>query len=121
MPERLHDIEKTRSPRALDYAMALCAVTIWGGSFAATKYALVQAEPSLILCLRLAMTLPVLAAGCALGGELRLPNRREALVLAVLGFQGIFFSHRRASRSSSPQARSRRPRRAPPSARGVTS
>ena len=91
MPERLHDIEKTRSPRALDSAMALCAVTIWGGSFAATKYALVQAEPSLILCLRLAMTLPVLAAGCALGGELRLPNRREALVLAVLGFQGIFF------------------------------
>ena len=73
--------------------MVLCAVTIWGGSFAATKYALAQAEPSLILCLRLAMTLPVLAAGCALGRELRLPTAHEAFVLALLGFQGICFHH----------------------------
>ena len=91
MPERFHDMDKSRAPRALDYAMALCAVTIWGGSFAATKYALAQAEPSLILCLRLAMTLPVLAAGCALGRELRLPTAHEAFVLALLGFQGICF------------------------------
>lgn len=91
MPERFHAVEKSRTPRALDYAMVLCAVTIWGGSFAATKYALAQAEPSLILCMRIVMTLPVLAAGCALGRELRLPSAREALVLAPLGFQGIFF------------------------------
>lgn len=91
MPERFHSVEKSRAPRALDYAMVLCAVTIWGGSFAATKYALAQAEPSLILCLRLAMTLPVLAVGCAFGRELRLPTAREALTLALLGFQGIFF------------------------------
>ena len=91
MPERFHDMDKSRAPRALDYAMVLCAVTIWGGSFAATKYALAQAEPSLILCLRLAMTLPVLAAGCALGRELRLPTAHEAFVLALLGFQGICF------------------------------
>ena len=128
MPERFHDMDKSRAPRALDYAMVLCAVTIWGGSFAATKYALAQAEPSLILCLRLAMTLPVLAAGCALGRELRLPTAHEAFVLALLGFQGICFhqgiqavamktagagnanwmmvasrSPRRASRSSSPR------------------
>lgn len=91
MPERFHAVEKSRAPRALDYAMVLCAVTIWGGSFAATKYALAQAEPSLIICMRLIMTLPVLAAGCALERELRLPTAREALVLALLGFQGIFF------------------------------
>ena len=91
MPEKTCEIEKPRAPRAIDYAMVLCTVTIWGGSFAATKYALAQAEPSLILCLRLAMTLPVLAAGCALGRELRLPTARETFVLALLGFQGIFF------------------------------
>ena len=91
MPEKTCEIEKPRAPRAIDYAMVLCTVTIWGGSFAATKYALAQAEPSLILCLRLAMTLPVLAAGCALGRELRLPTERETFVLALLGFQGIFF------------------------------
>ncbi len=71
--------------------MVLCTVTIWGGSFAATKYALAQAEPSLILCMRLAMTLPVLAAGCAAARELRLPTAHEALILGLLGFQGIFF------------------------------
>ncbi len=86
-----HALEKSSQPRALDYAMALCTVVIWGGSFAATKYALAQAEPSLILCLRLVMTLPVLAAGCAASREMRLPSAREAAVLAFMGFQGICF------------------------------
>lgn len=90
MPEK-DEISGQRAPRAADYAMALCAVTIWGGSFAAVKYALAQAEPSLILFIRLAMTLPVLALGCAASRELQLPSAREAALLAFLGFQGIFF------------------------------
>ena len=83
--------EKSRGAGALDYLLVVVTVSIWGGSFPATKYALAQAEPSLILFMRLTLTLPVLAAGCALARELRLPSAREASVLAFLGFQGIFF------------------------------
>lgn len=80
-----------RPPRAADYLMVLVTVSIWGGSFASTKYALAQAEPSLILFLRFILTIPVLAAGCIAEKTMRLPTRRELPILAFLGFQGIYF------------------------------
>ncbi|MEG1602742.1 MAG: DMT family transporter [Cloacibacillus sp.] len=76
---------------AFDYASILCAVIIWGGSFAATKYALAEASPSLILFLRFVFAVPVLAVGCWYEGSLRLPTKYEFMVLAFIGFQGIFF------------------------------
>ena len=80
-----------KSVRPIDYAMILTTVTIWGGSFAATKLALAQAEPMLILWLRLVIGMPVLFVGICLEGSLRLPTKSEALPLFLMGFQGIFF------------------------------
>ena len=77
--------------RPADYAMILATVVIWGGSFAATKLALSQAEPMVVLFLRLAIGMPVLFIGVCLEGSLRLPTKGEALTLFLMGFQGIFF------------------------------
>ena len=76
---------------AQGYFAILCAVVIWGGSFAATKYALAELSPSAVLFLRFAFAVPMLALGCAADGGLRLPTRQEAVVLALISFQGIFF------------------------------
>lgn len=71
--------------------MILATVTIWGGSFASTKYALAQAEPMVILWLRLIIGMPVLFAGLLWERSLRLPSKNEAVALFLMGFQGIFF------------------------------
>ena len=84
---RLYDHE----PRPKDYLFAMTTVIIWGGSFAAIKYALVQAEPSLIILLRFIFSIPVLFAGCLIEKKFRFPTKKEALILLFLGFQGIFF------------------------------
>lgn len=77
--------------RPFDYIIVLVTVVIWGGSFASTKYALAQAEPSLILLMRFFFAVLVLAAGCYFEGTLRLPAREELPSLLFMGFQGIFF------------------------------
>lgn len=71
--------------------MILATVTIWGGSFASTKYALAQAEPMVILWLRLVIGMPVLFAGLLWEKSIRLPSKNEAVALFLMGFQGIFF------------------------------
>lgn len=65
------------SPHMTDYFVVLGAVVIWGGSFAATKFALAEAEPMLVILLRLVLGMPVLLAGVLFEGSLRLPSRRE--------------------------------------------
>lgn len=74
-----------------DYTMILVTVIIWGGSFASTKYALAQAEPMVILWFRLIIGMPVLFAGVLWEKTMRLPSKREAVALFLMGFQGIFF------------------------------
>ena len=82
---------KTANASFYSYAMILATVTIWGGSFASTKYALAQAEPMVILWLRLIIGMPVLFVGLLWERSLRLPSRNEAVALFLMGFQGIFF------------------------------
>ena len=82
---------KTGNASFHSYAMILATVTIWGGSFASTKYALAQAEPMVILWLRLIIGMPVLFAGLLWERSLRLPSKNEAVALFLMGFQGIFF------------------------------
>ena len=82
---------RTRDASYYAYAMILATVTIWGGSFASTKYALAQAEPMVILWLRLAIAMPVLFAGILWERSIRLPSKNEAVALFLMGFQGIFF------------------------------
>lgn len=77
--------------RPVDYAIILLAVTIWGGSFASTKFALAQAEPMLIIWLRLLIGMPVLIAGVLFKKTLRLPTRDEFWPLILMGMQGILF------------------------------
>lgn len=91
MPETLREDIQTREASFYHYAMVLATVTIWGGSFASTKYALAQAEPMVIMCLRLLIGMPVLLAGSIFEGSLRLPTKSEAAALFLMGFQGIFF------------------------------
>ncbi|MEA5033777.1 DMT family transporter [Cloacibacillus evryensis] len=91
MPPGELDNARPDGPRLYDYIIILTTVIIWGGSFASTKYALAQAEPSLILLLRFLFGIPVLAAGCLFEKSLRLPTKEEAVILLLIGFQGIFF------------------------------
>ncbi len=80
-----------RSVRFVDYFVILCAVTIWGGSFAATKYALAEAEPMMVILLRLVIGMPVLLAGVIYEGSLRLPSKSEFWPIFLMGIQGILF------------------------------
>ena len=91
MPDTVMEDIQTKEASFYHYAMILATVTIWGGSFASTKYALAQAEPLVIMCLRLLIGMPVLLAGSLMEGSLRLPTKGEAPALFLMGFQGIFF------------------------------
>ena len=83
---------KTGNASFYSYAMILATVTIWGGSFASTKYALAQAEPMVILWLRLVIGMPVLFAGLLWERSIRLPSKNEAGALFLMGFPGHLFS-----------------------------
>ena len=91
MPEINREISQTREASYYGYAMILATVTIWGGSFASTKYALAQAQPMVILWLRLIIGMPILFAGLLWERSIRLPSIKEAVALFLMGFQGIFF------------------------------
>lgn len=84
-------IEVFRKPRLTDFLMIICATIIWGGSFASTKIALEQSDPAIILWIRFLISIPVLMLGAHMQRALRLPTKKEALILFAMGFQGIFF------------------------------
>lgn len=73
------------------YCIVILAIVFWGASFAGAKVALEQASPLLVMFLRFVISLPVLGAAAVYCGEMKLPNRRQALILAALGFFGFFF------------------------------
>lgn len=75
--------------RLATFAELLLAVLVWGSSFAATKLALRELPPVAVVWLRFAMGTVVLGLTAWWRGELRLVRRRDALVLALLGLQGI--------------------------------
>lgn len=77
--------------RAVVYAKALVAVSVWGASFIVTKLALRELAPMTIVWLRFMIGLPVLAVAMARRRELALPAPREMLSFAFLGFLGITF------------------------------
>lgn len=91
MSKNISNMTIEQSARPSDYAAILLAVTIWGGSFASTKYALGQAEPMLVMWLRLIIGMPVLYIGMAYEKCVRLPTKKELWPLLFMGFQGILF------------------------------
>jgi drug/metabolite transporter (DMT)-like permease len=70
---------------------ALIAVVIWGASFVATKVALRYAGPDVVVWLRFAMGVIILGIAVLARGKFALPDKRDWLYFAVLGFIGITF------------------------------
>ena len=76
---------------ATTYLAALLAVAAWGGSFAGMKIALTQTTPLFLMFMRFCFSLLILVPVAYYNGELTLPTRKQALVLAFMGFFGFFF------------------------------
>ncbi len=73
------------------YAKAVIAVVVWGGSFIATKVALVEITPVAVVWLRFTIGVIILGAAVFARGQFALPSRRELAYFALLGFIGITF------------------------------
>jgi drug/metabolite transporter (DMT)-like permease len=70
---------------------ALFTVIVWGASFVATKVALRYASPDVVVWLRFAMGVVILGIAVLAGRKFALPEKRDWLYFALLGFLGITF------------------------------
>ncbi len=70
---------------------ALFAVVVWGASFVATKVALRYTSPDVVVWLRFAMGVIILGIAVLAGRKFALPEKRDWLYFALLGFLGITF------------------------------
>jgi drug/metabolite transporter (DMT)-like permease len=70
---------------------ALCAVTVWGASFVATKISLQYVAPDTVVWLRFSMGVIILGCAVGLSKQFSLPQGREWGYFALLGFLGITF------------------------------
>ena len=75
----------------LPWLEATIAVTVWGGTFIATKVALRELSPAGVVWLRFAIGVAVLGAVVLLRRQLRLPTWGELGYFTLLGFIGITF------------------------------
>lgn len=73
------------------YIEALLAVTIWGASFVASKVALQGLSPTTLVWLRFLMGVIVLGIAVILRKQFTLPDKKEWIYFALLGFVGITF------------------------------
>ena len=70
---------------------AFFAVVVWGASFVATKVALRYVSPDVVVWLRFAMGVVILGIAVLAGRTFALPDKRDWLYFAILGFLGITF------------------------------
>ncbi|OIO86007.1 MAG: EamA/RhaT family transporter [Anaerolineae bacterium CG_4_9_14_3_um_filter_57_17] len=77
--------------KLLIYIEALFAVSVWGGTFVATKLALREASPATIVWVRFGMGVIILGLAVALRKQFAWPKRREWGYFALLGFLGVTF------------------------------
>jgi drug/metabolite transporter (DMT)-like permease len=68
---------------------ALFSVIVWGASFVATKVALLEVDPVTVVWLRFGMGVLILGTVVWHRKQLRLPERKDWLYFALLGFLGI--------------------------------
>lgn len=73
------------------YIEALFAVIVWGASFIATKMALRDISPATLVWLRFFLGVAVLGAAVILRKQFALPDKKEWIYFALLGFLGIAF------------------------------
>lgn len=90
-PVRGYNASKSMNKQIVVYIEALISVTIWGGTFIATKIALEEVSPATIVWLRFAMGLVVLGIAVAARRQFALPQRSELGYFALLGFIGVTF------------------------------
>lgn len=67
------------------------AVIAWGGSFVATKVALREIPPVVVVWLRFGMGLPIIGMSVLVRKQWALPAGKDLLYFALLGFLGIGF------------------------------
>src|SRR5262249_51782967 len=72
-------------------AKALVAVVVWGGSFIATKMALVEVSPVTVVWLRFAMGVVVLGAVVGARRQVMGPSWSDLAYFTGLGFLGVTF------------------------------
>ena len=80
-----------RASRIAAGAEATLAVVIWGASFIATRLALRELSPAVVVWMRFAMGVVVLGAAVAVRREFAWPGWKEAAYFTLLGFIGITF------------------------------
>ncbi len=73
------------------YIKATFAVVFWGASFVATKVALQEISPAMVVWLRFAMGVVVLGLAVLLRKQFALPTLKELPYFGLLGFIGITF------------------------------
>ena len=78
-------------PRVLALLAGLLAVTFWGASFVATKLALRQLTPAVIVFVRTSIGIIVLVIVALASGSLKARLKTSWLRLSVLGFLGVAF------------------------------
>lgn len=79
------------SSRLLAYLEVLFAVTVWGGSFIATKVALREVSPITVIWLRFSMGVVILGLAVVVRKQFAWVSRNELGYFALLGFLGITF------------------------------
>jgi len=84
-------MSKNQTSRALPTFSALFAVVIWGGTFIATKIALVEVSPATIVWIRFGIGVIVLGLTVLARRQMALPSRSDLAFLALLGFLGVTF------------------------------
>lgn len=77
--------------KVIPYLEVTFAVVVWGATFIATKIALREVSPATIVWLRFAMGTAILGAVVVARRQFALPEKREWLYLAMLGFIGVTF------------------------------
>ena len=70
---------------------AIFAVVVWGGTFIATKIALLESSPATIVWLRFGMGVIILGATVVWRKQFAIPEKSEWLYFALLGFIGVTF------------------------------
>jgi len=70
---------------------ALFSVIVWGASFVATKVSLRYVDPVTVVWLRFAMGVVILGMAVWVRRQFQVPNRKDWIYLAFLGFLGITF------------------------------
>ncbi len=73
------------------YIKATFAVVVWGASFVATKIALQEISPVMVVWLRFSMGVIVLGFAVSVRKQFALPSRKEIPYFTLLGFIGITF------------------------------